>query len=279
MNNVLISNPEKLQGKIERFKKDGLDNLHILSDFDRSFTKCFVDGKRSSTSWAQFRNLELLDQDYRDRSSEMFEHYRPIEISNEISKEEKQKEMKEWWEKHLALLVEKGVSRDLIQEIISRGKIVLREGTKEIFEFLKIKNIPLIFISSGLGDIISGVLEKEGELFGNVHIVSNFFNFGDDGNAQSFNTEVIIDSQNKNEASLEKLDFFNEIKYRKNIILVGDAIEDLRILDGVKHEEAIRIGFLNEEIERDLELFKNSFDIVVLDDGTLIPLLEVLKKL
>lgn len=279
MENIIISNPETLQAKIEKLQRGGIGHLHILSDFDRSFTKCIVDGKRSSTSWAQFRNLGLLDQDYRDRASAMFEYYRPIEISREIGEVERQEQMRQWWKKHLKLLVEKGVSRDLIREIVDRGGVVLRDKAKETFEFLKKKGVPLVFISSGLGDIISGVLAKEGVISENIHIVSNFFEFDESGKAHSFDKELVINSQNKNEAALEGLDFFNAIKDRENIILVGDAVEDLKILDGANHAEAITIGFLNGEVEKNLEIFQKSFDIVILDDGDMGYVNNLMKKI
>ena len=279
MENILISNPEKLQEKIKKMKDGGFDKLHILSDFDRSFTKCIVLGKKSSTSWAQFRNLDLFDEDYLKRSSEMFEHYRPIEISIDISKEEKQEKMKEWWEKHLELLVEKKLSREIINEVVERGGITLRDGAKNVFEFSKEKDVPLIFISSGLGDIVENVLKKEGVFYENISIVSNFFQFGEDGLAHSFDNELIINSQNKNEAYLEKLPIFDKIRLRKNIILVGDALEDIRMLGDAENDIIISIGFLNENVEENLEIFKESFDVVITGDGEMNYIIELLDKI
>ena len=279
MGNIIISSPEKLQEKIDQIKKDGLDKLYILSDFDRSFTKCIVDGKRSSTSWAQFRNLGIFDEDYLKRSSEMFEYYRPIEVSNEISEVEKQVEMREWWKKHLSLVIEKGLSKETINDVIERGGITLREGSSDIFNFLKTKNIPLVFISSGLGDIISGVLKKEGVLSDNIKIISNFFDFDENRKSKSFDGELVINSQNKNEVFLVKMPVFDIIEGRKNIILVGDAIEDLKMLAGSGYDVAISIGFLNEEVEKNIDIFKKNFDVVVTDDGDMNYVTELLKKI
>jgi len=276
---IIIHKPEELSEKIRKIKDCGTDSLHVLSDFDRSFTKCFVDGKKFSTSWAQFRNLNILGEDYLEKSSEMFEYYRPIEISTEINEEEKRSKLREWWEKHLSLLVEKGLSKKDIDFVVEKGGIRLRDDAKKILNFLKNKNIPLIFISSGIGNIISGTLSREGVLYDNINIASNFFTFDDSGATSGFEGDMIINSQNKNEASLEKLAIFDKIKDRRNVILIGDALEDLKMLGGIGYDTVISIGFLNEDVENSLENFKENFDIVITGDGNMEYIIELLHKI
>jgi hypothetical protein len=43
MKNIIIVNKNKYEKTLGNLKKDGVDKLHILSDFDRTLTKAFVD--------------------------------------------------------------------------------------------------------------------------------------------------------------------------------------------------------------------------------------------
>ncbi|CAI5935545.1 unnamed protein product [Closterium sp. NIES-64] len=58
-----------------------------------------------------------------------------------------------------------------------------------------------------------------------------------------------------------------EVRSRTNVILLGDHLGDLGMSEGVSISNQISVGFLNHDVERQLELYKRSFDIVVLDDG------------
>ncbi|CAI7924089.1 unnamed protein product [Closterium sp. NIES-54] len=58
-----------------------------------------------------------------------------------------------------------------------------------------------------------------------------------------------------------------EVRSRTNVILLGDHLGDLGMSEGVSISNQISVGFLNHDVERQLGLYKRSFDIVVLDDG------------
>jgi len=51
------------------------------------------------------------------------------------------------------------------------------------------------------------------------------------------------------------------------------------MVDGVEHKTLITIGFLNEKVQDNLELFKNNFDIVIVNDGTFDQVIELLKEI
>gem|GEM_PF-6030599 len=39
MEKIIITNKEKFEKILENIKKDSIENLHILADFDKTFTK------------------------------------------------------------------------------------------------------------------------------------------------------------------------------------------------------------------------------------------------
>ena len=60
---------------------------------------------------------------------------------------------------------------------------------------------------------------------------------------------------------------------RKNVILMGDIVEDSEMVNDADHDNVIRIGYLND-MKRNgdlLENYKSEFDIVVTNDGPFLP--------
>ncbi len=264
---ILITNPEKLQKKIERFQEGGAEKMHVLSDFDRTLTKCLVGGKQSSTSWAQFRNLGYFGEDYIKKSQAMFDYYRPIEISLTISEKEKMEKMKEWWDKHLNLLLEYGVSQQIIKNIVEKSGMRLRDGALDFLRTLEKEKIPLVVMSSGLGDLITEILKKENVLYDNIHIISNFFEFGKDGIALRAKNERIIHSYNKKGVIVDSPTVAKELSERKNVLLLGDTLGDVKMIEKFPCDEIIKVGFLNERIDEQKEEYAKNFDVIIINDS------------
>ena len=74
------------------------------------------------------------------------------------------------------------------------------------------------------------------------------------------------------------VDIRNKIEKRKNCILFGDLVEDLRMINEDKIENVLKVGFLDENIETNLEAFNNSFDIVITNDGDFNDIIKILKE-
>jgi 5'-nucleotidase len=277
--NVVISNPLNFKKLKEEFKKGGAKKLHILSDFERTLTYAFV-GKEKVHSIISilYKNKKYLGSDYAEKAQALFEKYRPIEIDPKIPLKEKKKKMEEWWMTHFKLLVEKGLSKKHLKEVVESGKIKLRKGSDEFFKILKNYKIPLVIISSsGLGEAISIILKKEKKLFSNVFIISNRFIWDKKGKARSVK-KPIIHSLNKDETMLKKFPFYKKIKGRKNVILLGDNLEDAGMIKGFDFENLIKIGFLNEKVKKNLEEYKKVYDVLITNDSSVEFVNELLKE-
>src|SRR3989338_3229471 len=109
--NILLAHPQLLQKKLAAFDHN---NFHVVSDFDRTLTTAFTNGKRFLSSYALIREGKYLIPDYPARAHALFDHYHPYEISKTISKEEKNKKMTEWWSKHLQLMIECDMNKEVI---------------------------------------------------------------------------------------------------------------------------------------------------------------------
>ncbi len=270
-------NLEKIKNTI---KRGGTNNLHILADFDRTLTKVFVNGKKVGSLLTVLRESDILPQEYRQKSQELFDYYHPIETNASLTKEEKKKMMDEWWSRAFKLMIDFGLKKIHLQRIVGTGLVQFREGALEFFDILKQNNIPIVIMSaSGVGEAISLIFEKAGKLSDNVHIISNAFNW--DASSQALSAkELIIHSLNKDETLIKDFpEIFKKIKNRKNVILLGDNIEDIAMVEGFDYDNLIKIGFLNENVEENLEIYKRNFDTIITNDGSMKLINELLKEI
>jgi len=135
-------------------------------------------------------------------------------------------------------------------------------------------------MSSGLGDVILELLKNDGLLYKNVHVITNLFEFDENGNAISYK-EPVIHSMNKHETAIQNFPIFDLIKDKKNIILLGDIIEDVGMIQGFEYDNIIKIGFLKEnnpfkkgltqnqdlKKEENIEKFKEFYDVIIMGEG------------
>jgi len=277
---VLISNPEKLEQIKKGFTKGETKTIHVLADFDRTLTTAFVDGKSIPSLISVLRDGSYLTPDYAEKANTLYAKYHPIEIDPKIPLNEKKRAMLEWWKTHFALLVECGLNKSDLEKVVNSDKAKFRDGAQEFIQTLKKKNIPLVIMSSsGLGgDAIRMYLEKAKMLFDNIHIISNAFEWDKNGNAVKMK-EPIIHVLNKDETAIQNFPVFEIIKDRKNVLLLGDSLGDIGMVEGFDFENLIKIGFLNEKIEESIKDYEKNFDIVILHDSDMNFVNELLEEI
>lgn len=266
---VIIPNESSFERTLERIKSGGAEKMHVLTDFDRTLTKEYVDGQRVMSMIAILRNKGVLGEEYSKKAHELFERYHPFETSSEISLEEKKSKMHEWWKKHFELLLSYNLNMRHIEMAANDESIRLREGVKDFFRVLSKYEIPVVILSSsGLGkEAISMILSKYGILSDNVKIVSNSFKWDKNGNAVGID-EPIIHVFNKSEVVLKDYPFYGLIKERKNVLLMGDSLGDLGMVEGFEYDTLLKVGFFNKKDDSGLEGYTNNFDVIIKgDDG------------
>ncbi|PIO07664.1 hypothetical protein COU59_03075 [Candidatus Pacearchaeota archaeon CG10_big_fil_rev_8_21_14_0_10_34_12] len=267
---IIVVNPKELEEKKRKITKEGLDKLHIVADFDKTLTTLFLpNGNKVNSLISILRNGNYLDEDYVKRANELFSIYHPIEINSNLDFSEKKKKMHEWWEKHFTLLGEKGLDKELIkkcvEDIIKDNLIVFRQGVWEFVNFLDKNNIPLLIISASIGDLIREFMREKGFLSDDIYIISNELNY--DSNGKFIGVKKIVHVLNKDESAIKNFPkIYKKVEKRKNVLLLGDGIGDVDMVHGFEYDNLIKIGFLNENIEKNLEEFKKHFDVVLTGD-------------
>lgn len=280
MKNIVILNPEKLEKSKSTISEGGVDKLHVLADFDRTLTSAFIGGQSTPSIIAILRDGSYLTPDYAKKAHELYNKYHPIEIDPKIPIEKKKKAMNEWWEAHFDLLIKSGLNKKDLERIVESKKIKFRNKALELIDFLKAHNIPLVIMSSsGLGnDVISMILKKEGKLYDNVYIISNSHEWDENGNMIAAR-KPFIHSLNKDETSVRDFPAFETIKHRKNVLLLGDNLDDIGMIKGFDYDNLINIGFLNENVEENLEHYKKNYDVVILNDSSMDYVNKILKEM
>jgi len=278
MENIIISNQSNFDEIKSTLAKAGADKCHVLVDFDRTLTKFMVNGKKVSSQISVLRDGDYLTPDYREKAHQLFDKNHPIEVDPDIPLDKKKSAMRKWWTEHFDLLIETGLDKKDIESVAKHPSIKFREGVAEFIKFLEARNIPLVIMSaSGVGDVIDIMFEKHNLLSDNVHIITNHFNFDEDGKATGVQ-EPIIHALNKDETAITDYPPYQAIKNRKNVILIGDGMGDLGMAEGFDYDNLLTIGFLNSEVEKNLENYKNSFDIVITDDGNFDAINDLVKE-
>lgn len=241
-----ITNKEKLN----KFKN--LNNYFVITDFDRTLTT--AESEPTMGVIPQYLGGECLE-----KRTKIYEHYRPLELDYTIEENKKQQIMKEWAKESFTLLTQY-ITREGIENALVNANLHLRPGAKEFLEEMNNNNIPVIIMSSGIGNIVKAFLEKENCMFNNIRIVSNFFEFNN--GITTINMENIMATSNKEYSRIPE-NIRNELEEREKALVMGDLIEDIKMIDKKKLQNTLTFGFLDENIEQNLERYKNNFDIVL----------------
>lgn len=261
-NTLLIKNQEKFEKTKAAFKAAGKDTIHVVADFDHTLTAWA--GQISVI--AQLREGNYLTPEYAPKAFALFDIYGKLDHDYSLTLEERIAKMHEWWTVHFDLMIECGLDKSVLEHAVENRPLVYRDGVLEWIDMLHEHKIPLVILSAGLGDMIDLYLKKEGRLYDTVHVVSNRFQFNEEGKVVGI-VEPMIHSLNKGEIALHGQPFYQTLLERKHIFLLGDNMGDIDMTAGFPYDEQIAIGFLNHDVEERKARYGDAFDIVITDDG------------
>uniref|UniRef100_H0XP24 5'-nucleotidase n=1 Tax=Otolemur garnettii TaxID=30611 RepID=H0XP24_OTOGA len=271
---VLMRQPGRVQEIVGALRRGGGDRLQVISDFDMTLSRFAYNGKRCpsshnrASSSTKYITQNLLG-DFVLMLMELLHHYYPIEIDPHRTIKEKLPHMVEWWTKAHNLLCQQKIQKFQIAQVVRESSAMLREGYKTFFNTLYQNNIPLFIFSAGIGDILEEIIRQMKVFHPNIHIVSNYMDFNEDGFLQGFKGQL-IHTYNKNSSVCENSSYFQQLQGKTNIILLGDSMGDLTMADGVPGvQNILKIGFLNDKVEERRERYMDSYDIVLEKDETL----------
>lgn len=87
---------------------------------------------------------------FKAETQRLYNKYYPIEISHEISYDDKIPYMVEWWDGAHAALISQNISHGDIAHMVKETPIELREGLSELLILCRDKEVPLLVFSAGI---------------------------------------------------------------------------------------------------------------------------------
>ena len=251
---IYINNEKKIKELKQKISKD---NICVFLDYDKTITS-----SESEDSWASTANRKVMGQEISNDLDKLYEKYGPIEFDYSMDITEREKYIIEWYDKCMELYYTYHLTEQKLKESIDNSNLILRDGVKEFLFKLYKNDIPVIILSAGIGNVIEQSLKKEKCYYNNIHMISNFIKFDDNGNMIKF-CDNMIHSLNKNIDKLGNLQLKEKIEAKEYRIVIGDLVEDIYMMGKYPEDKSLKIGFLNKNITENLEVYNKNFDIVL----------------
>ncbi|KAL6074776.1 hypothetical protein STEG23_019082, partial [Scotinomys teguina] len=116
-------------GKLRRFPSGSLrrsSGIRIITDFDMTLSRFSYNGKRCPTCHNIIDNCKLVTDECRRKLLQLKERYYAIEVDPDLTVEEKFPYMVEWYTKSHGLLVEQGIPKAKLKEIVADSDVMLK---------------------------------------------------------------------------------------------------------------------------------------------------------
>ncbi len=243
--------------KLDKIKLDA-NNMYVVIDFDRTIT-----AKDSQDSWDAA--AIMLGEEFTKKSYELYQKYRPIEQDYTITYKEKNRAMEIWYKSCMDLYYEYGLTKEKLEKSVEKSGLKFRNGMKEFLKEMYEKNVPVIICSAGIGNVIEIYLKDNNCYYENMYIISNFLMFDRNGKIEEYRNKLIHTMNKTVNGNLPK-EIQDKLEGRQYKLLLGDTIEDKQMLDESEMSNTITVGFLNDKIEQNLELYKKEFDVCIVED-------------
>lgn len=253
---IIIDDVEGFVQKLKQFISDGIEKIQLITDFDMTLTRREVGDTKGVTWFTAMQKSDFLSEEYRVKNKENYEIYRPYEKNITMDPDEKYLLMEKWWKDDMRALTQEHLTHDKFVHIAKNCDIFLKNGIVQLMKNKLKHKFPMIIVSAGIGELIKetfnllfenhSIDETEVQPF---NIVSNLGVF-EEGELVEFQ-KPIIHIMNKSTHVKRfvdeqyKWDEENKCDLRKNIIVMGDVIEDLNMISEISYDNIIKIGFLN----------------------------------
>ena len=246
---------------LRSFAAEGPEKLFVLTDFDRTVTT-----GSSKSAHGVVESSPHVSPSFRTTATTLYNKYFKIEIDPNLTVEEKLPHMLDWYRLNHDNLVENGgLERAHIHETDLSGFVTFRDSAVETLRYVGECGVPLAVLSAGVRDVIDKILTEVGVSVDDL--VSNEMIFGEkEPHLLVGFDERLVHMYNKN-LEMASESFKKKIEGRTNCLLIGDGIGDSTMSKckdfTVDEGRVLKIGFLNNDFEKDIDKYCASFDIVI----------------
>lgn len=224
---------------------------YVLTDFDRTLTTA-----DSTITWGVIEESPLVNPKFSAEAYDLYLHYRQIETDPTIDFHTKSHHMQEWHSQGIGLFNKYVINEKLINRVLKENNsLKLRNDSTYFLKRMRQLDIPVIIVSAGIGTVIEYTLKKQGCLYDNITILSNFLTF-EDGIVTGFKPPE-IHALNKGTVDYESI-----VNDRRKGILFGDQVEDTKL---ARDNDVTKVGFYDAN-SHSFDTFKKDFDLILTDE-------------
>jgi len=301
---VFILKPNNFEQKKRKFKMDGQGKLQVFTVFEGGLGS-FTSKEGTSNSLKTFELLEqnqqiMLPDAAKKARFLRTEHKRKSEIEESNADVSTKNSNLEQHLKQVygTVAMEGGIHMSSIGPGLEQkmGSLPLRAGTNDMLGGLAYRGIPLTVVCTGYGNVAMEIIRRNapacsgpgGSLSPHIKIVSNFFQPD-----ESMNVVGMVDSvplvHEGNKSGKTIMDFMRGARWdaspltsRPNAMVICSDVADLELTNGIPGiEEQITVGYLklDEHFQEKFAEFSNRFDVVVVGDGNLSFVNEILLEI
>lgn len=265
---LIYDTASDIEAKIIRFKQAGTDQLQVVLDFDRTLTE---KNKQDSVSWQLMRNH--LPPQGRVEAQKVFDHYRAIEIAEELTTED----AVAWWTASMGIITKYRLDMTVVErDFLSQSTI--RPGTKELFDLCTQYNIPTVILSAGVKDVID-IWCKTYDIHPTI-ILSTTLKLDEKNRVVGWDADSIVHTLNKKEIGHPELTRIRA--ERSHTILAGDSMHDYDMAEGKDAVFRIRICDVSDDENQPNTALRTQtlkvFDSMI-EQGTLEPVTQLIKQI
>jgi HAD superfamily hydrolase (TIGR01544 family) len=279
---VKIKNENKVQNKLDLIKSTISSNslkpnLYIITDFDATISMHHnpndLEKKKLPGTMTVLENDKTLCQEVLNFCRENVKYYYPLEMSLEITEEEKLKHMVKWWSSSLDKVINNNsITVNSLKETCLNSSMKLRKNVDNFFKILTKNNISCLIFSAGCGTVIEQTLKYKEPICwaDNMIVCSNnlIFESSENGSDQKLigYDQPLIHSLNKSHALDRLAGIKGQEKYRKLVSLLSmESIyekqsqiekEDFKL----QHQDSGVASGTNSPIPSGMNSFKNKSD-------------------
>lgn len=255
---IYLNNEKKINDLKQKINKD---NICVFMDYDKTITS-----SKSDDSWDASANEKVMGKNITKDLEKYYREYGSIEFDYQIDKAKREKYIIEWYDKCMDLYYQYGLTKEKLKKSINHSKLILREGFKDFLFQLYKNQVPVIIFSAGIGNVIEECLKNEQCYYENITIISNFIKFDENGNMIKFSDDM-IHSLNKNIDKTNDDKLKEKIKEKEYRIAIGDLVEDIYMIGEYPESKSLKIGFINKNVTKNLEVYKKNFDIILTEEN------------
>lgn len=246
--------------------------------------------ERGRSSHGVIEHSSLMDEEYRRAVRELFREFYAKETDATLSDSEKTRAMEQWWSRAHELMINHKLRRGFLKPSLAEARLRLRPGVAELLKAAEAARVPVLVFSAGLQQIVELALRECGGLSANVDVVANRMRFADEaergggeGGGGCDDSALLvgfdpplIHSMNKNFSMVPRNSAAAARHAERDcVLLLGDNPGDATMTNGLGTTTVLRVGFLNDNIENQRAKFLETFDAVVVGDGSMDIVLHV----